>query len=284
MSGRKRKAEDDPPDSRFERMSFSPSPAPSSATVRQSATLSRQTKKAKTSLTGRCLPLPRLLETLSPGQLRHVLQSVCERHPHIGADIMTTAPRPNVDSVIGILESYETAVKQAFPFGDPPSSDYAFNRVRPLYMQLLDAFRDFTPRFLPPEESQPATSLAFLDRVTDLIHRLPNWDSYQHNRYKHEAYEDVAKAWAAVVREALKKAGGIGLQVHGWDQKLIKHDNMSGGKMSEALSELRSSLGWMDKPVTGFETDSAPDNIPSIREQLYSNTYGTTTPISVGPW
>jgi protein Cut8 len=147
---------------------------------------------------------------------------------------------------------------------------------------LLDSLKDFTPHFLPPNEQQPATSLAFLDGATDIIHRLPNWDTYQHNRHKQEAYEEMAKAWAIVIREAAKRAGGIQLQYGGWDQKIAKHNEISGGKMQEAVNELRGGLGWM-----GAESDNAPPAGPadtmSIRQQLLSGNYGSGS-ASIGAW
>ena len=237
-------------------------------------------------MSGRPLALPRLLETLSADDMRALLRSICDRHPAIGAEVTYTAPRPGVASTLGVLENYETALRQSFPFGVRETSDYAYNRVKQPLTDVIDALKDYTPHFLPPHETQTQTSLSFLDGVTNLIHRLPNWDSYQHNRHKHEAYEEVAKAWALVIREAAKRGGGIQLQIGGWDQKLLKHNELSGGKMEEAMQELRTSLGWMEN---GNDSNSAqgatPANDPmSIRQQLFSGTYGMDTAVRVGPW
>jgi protein Cut8 len=152
-------------------------------------------------------------------------------------------------------------------------------------MDVLDALKDYTPNFLPPNEAQAGTSLSFLDGVTNLIHRLPNWDSYQYNRHKAEAYEEIAKAWALVIREAAKKGGGIQLQFGGWDQKLAKHNEMSGGKMEEAMNELHTSLGWMGNNGAAETSGPGGANDPgSIRQQLLNGTYGLSQPVRVGPW
>ena len=263
-------------------MSSSPSPGPPSP-FRVGQERTKQVKRARTNITGRPLPLSRLLETLSPDQLRGVLQTVCDRHPDIGREINTSAPNPSVPSTLSILHNYENAFKEAFPYGDRPSSDYAFNRVRPTLTALLDALKDFTPHFLPPNETQSATSLTFLDGATDIIHNLPEWDSMQHNRHKEDAYEEMAKAWSAVIKEAIKKGGGLQLQYNGWDQKLVKHNQASGGKMTEALSELKASLGWKEG-ATGFGGAGAGSGEGrTIRDQLWNNTYGAS-PIAVGPW
>jgi protein Cut8 len=91
----------------------------------------------------------------------------------------------------------------------------------------------------------------------------------------------MAKAWAIVIREAAKKAGGIQLQYGGWDQKIAKHNDISGGKMLEAVNELRGGLGWMgaDAPAA-----NKPEDAMSIRQQLLSGNYGMGTTAGVGAW
>jgi protein Cut8 len=279
MSGRKRKAEDEGNSGDDDRMSASPSASP--------AVLPRPPprgmKRMRTNISGRPLPLPRLLETLGADDMRNLLQSICQRHPDIGNEVVSTAPRPSIQSTLEVLAKYESAFQAAFPFGGRSSSDYAYNRVRQQLLELLDSLKDFTPHFLPPNEQQPATSLAFLDGATDIIHRLPDWDTYQHNRHKQEAYEEMAKAWAIVIREAAKKAGGIQLQYGGWDQKIAKHNEVSHGKMQEAVNELRGGLGWMGAEASNPATGASADAM-SIRQQLLSGNYGGGSSASIGAW
>ncbi|KAF2184336.1 tethering factor for nuclear proteasome sts1 [Zopfia rhizophila CBS 207.26] len=279
MSSRKRKADDEGSGGDDDRMSASPSGSPAVLP----RPLRHTTKRMRTNVSGRRLPLPRLLETLGADEMRSILQSICERHPEIGTEVVSTAPRPSVQTTLEVLSNYESTFQAAFPFGGRASSDYSYNRVRQHLIELLDALKDFTPHFLPPNESQPATSLAFLDGATEIIHHLPDWDTYQHNRHKQEAYEEMAKAWAVVIREAAKRAGGIQLQYGGWDQKMAKHNEASGGRMQEAVNELRGSLGWMGgesvNPAAGGPADTM-----SIRQQLLNGTYGMGAPVRVGPW
>lgn len=277
MSNRKRKADDDGSGGDDDRMSASPSGSPA---IMARPLVKSSTKRMRTNISGRPLPLPRLLETLSADDMRNVLRSICEHHPQIGHEVLATAPRPNIQSTLEVLVKYERSFQEAFPFGGRASSDYAYNRVRQHLIELLEALKDFTPHFLPPNESQPATSLAFLDGATDIIHRLPDWDTYQHNRHKQEAYEEMAKAWAAVIREASKKAGGIQLQYGGWDQKVAKHNEMSGGRMQEAVNELRVSLGWMGTEGQQPNVNQQPT---SVRDQLFNGTYGMGAS-TVGAW
>ena len=282
--GRKRKAEDDESyesGSLDDRMSASPSDSP--AISHRPLPTQRQIKRARSGPAGRPLSLPRLLETLDADAMRTVLQSICERHPALGSEVVHTAPRPTVASALEVLKRYDSSLRSSFPFGGRPSSDYAYNRVRQPLMDLLEAMNDFTPHFLPPNEPQTSLSLSFLDGATEIINRLPTWDSGQNNMHKQNAYEEISKAWTLVIREAAKRGGGIQLQYGGWDQKLGKHNQEANGKLQEALNELSASLGWIGgQTLSGSNTASA--GLGSIRRQLLSGTYGTSLPVGVGPW
>lgn len=164
----------------------------------------------------------------------------------------------------------------AFPIGDSSGSDYSYNRVRHHLITLLDALSDFTPQFLPPVESQSSTSLTYLDGVMNIIHELPRWDSASHNLTKENAYEEIARAWVCVIREAAKRGGGIQLQYGGWDEKLRRHDGLAGGRLAAAVNELRQSLGWM-AAGRGPGMDH-PNAQPSIRQQLFSGAYASGAP------
>ncbi|KAF2142554.1 uncharacterized protein K452DRAFT_249347 [Aplosporella prunicola CBS 121167] len=282
MASRKRKADEDIADN-DERMSASPSASPSMP-LRSLPQAQPRSKRMRTNVSGRPLGLSRMLETLSADEMRSLLQSICDRHPDIGHEVVNTAPRPSVQSALQVLSNYESALQASFPFGNRNSSDYAYNRVKQALVELLDALKDYTPHFLPPNEQQTATSLSYLDSATEIIHRLPNWDTYQHNRHKQDAYEEMAKAWTMVVRESAKRGGGIQIQYGGWDQKIAKHNELSGNKMQEAVSELRSHLGWMGGDASGPQAGAGQSNQQSIRDQLLNGTYGLGAPVRVGPW
>ncbi len=293
MTNRKRKAEDDDYAAGLDRygshesnssgdgddrMSASPSNSP----ALQQPSHHRQVKRVRPNVSGRPLTLSRLLETLDAQAMRTVLASICERHPVIGSEVVSTAPRPSVSSALNVLSSYESCLKASFPFGGNSSSDYAYNRVKQPLTDLLDALNDFTPHFLPPNESQASTSLSFLDDATEIIHRLPVWDSFQNNLPKQTAYEEISKAWALVVREAAKRGGGIQLQYGGWDQKLAKHNERAGGRMQSAVNELRSNLGWIGGAQHLSSSNGAQADIGSIRQQLFSGNYGTIPLVRAG--
>ena len=276
MSGRKRKASEEPPDN--DRMSTSPAASPSVSN--RTLPSSRSIKRTRTgNAAGRPIALPRLLETLNANEMRQLLQNVCDQHPELQQEIVSKAPRPSIESTLSVLSKYEYDFREAFPLGNRPTSDYAYNRVRQHLQQLIEALRDFTPHFLPPQETQPTLSLNYLDAVTNVISRLPDWDTYQHQRHKNDAYDEIAKAWALVIREAAKRAGGFHLQFGGWDQKLVEHNQKSGGKMEEAVNELKAALGFMQAGA-GASPGISDERI-NIRQQLFAGSYGQQ--LGVGP-
>jgi protein Cut8 len=272
MSSRKRKADEE-----NDEMSVSPQSSPAT-TSRQ---LSRPSKKFRAShdlLAGRTLSLPRLLETLDTTQLRTVLQTICERHPDIGHEIVTGAPRPSSASALQVLGEYQDKFKAAVPYG-VSSSDYTYYRVKQPLAALVDAISDFTPQFLPPIETQANVSLQYLDGATKIIHELPNFDSISYRHHKDGAYEEISRAWALVITEASKRGAGFALHTGGWDQTLTKHNQQSGGKLQAAMDAMVHA-GW-----TGSNSHSsghASSDPNSILNQLMNGTYGS--PVRVGPW
>lgn len=262
-------------------MSASPTNSPSLSS--RSSPVHRQTKRARSGPAGRPLALSRLLETLDAESLRSVLQSICTRHPALGTEVENTAPKPSVSSAISVLKNYESVLQTSFPYGGDSTSDYAYNRVKQALMNLLDALADFTPHFLPPNESQTTQSLAFLDDATNIIHNLPEWSTFQNNLHKQNAYEEVSRAWTLVIRETAKKAGGIQLQYGGWDQKISKHNQQAHGKLQEVMDELTANIGWIAGQPPGQQNNRGAD-ISSVRQELLSGTYGSNLPVQVGPW
>lgn len=279
MSSRKRKASEEPAD---HDMSPSPSASPNISTTNRP----RIAKRTRTgAANGRPLALPRLLETLSADQMRQLLQNVCEQHPDLQHEIVTRAPRPSIESTLSVLARYESNFRESFPLGNRTTSDYAYNRVRQHLLQLIEAVREYTPHFLPPHETQDASSLAYLDSVTNMIHRLPDWDTYLHQRHKDEAYDEIAKAWALVIREAAKRAGGFHLQFGGWDHKLVEHNQKSGGRMEEAMNELKAATGFFGQNTNAPPTtQGVSDERASIRQQLFSGTYGQQLGVGKSGW
>lgn len=263
-------------------MSASPTNSPGLSS--RSLPSQRQTKRSRSGLISRPLALSRLLETLDADSLRNVLQSICTRHPELGTEVENTSPKPSVSSALNVLKTYESVFQSSFPFGGDSTSDYAYNRVKHALINLLDALADFTPHFLPPNESQTTQSLAFLDGATDIIHSLPEWSTFQNNLHKQSAYEEIARAWTQAIREAAKRAGGIQLQTNGWDQKISKHNEQSHGKLQEAMNELTAHLKWICDQAPGQQRSFCDDDRSSVRQELLSGTYGSNLSVQFRPW
>ncbi|KAK2591024.1 Tethering factor for nuclear proteasome sts1 [Conoideocrella luteorostrata] len=269
MANRKRKADEDGD----ETMSPLSSPAISSRT------LARPSKKVRSNeIIGRPLALPRLLETLDASQLRSVLERICELHSDIREDVVSEAPRPSVSSAVHVLQGYQRKLNEAVPYGES-SAEYTYYRVKEPLVALIDALSDFTPQYLPPNETQPTKSLQFLDDATKLIHELPDWEPQAYRHHKENAYDEISKAWALVISEAGKRGGGINLHSGGWDQRLAHHNEQSGGRLSSAISVMANSIGWMG---SGPNSSGNPAEQNSILNQLMSGAYGP--PVRVGPW
>lgn len=232
-------------------------------------------------MAGRPLSLPRLLETLDNTQLRTVLQTICERHPDIGREVVSSAPRPSVASALQVLGEYQQKLRAAVPFGQS-SSDYTYFRVKQPLAALVDAISDFTPQFLPPVEQQTNISLQYLDAATKVIHELPDWESQQYRHHKDNAYDEISGAWALVITEAAKRGGGFVLHTGGWDQRLAKHNQQSGGKLEQAMSAMATGVPWAGSNANAPPTSSGLSDPNSILNQLINGTYGS--PVRVGPW
>ncbi|KAJ4265619.1 Tethering factor for nuclear proteasome sts1 [Fusarium torreyae] len=270
MASRKRKADEDGDETMSPRSSPTISARP----------LARPSKKVRSNeAIGRPLALPRLLETLDTSQLRTVLERICERHPDIGHEVVSQAPRPSVSSALEVLQGYEEKLNSALPYGDT-SPEYTYYRVKEHLVALIDALSDFTPQFLPPNETQPTKSLEFLNEATNIIHKLPDWEPQTYRYHKENAYEEISKAWALVINEASKKAGGLNLHTGGWDQILSRHNEQSGGRLASAINAMSTSVGWMGPNVSSGS--GGPSDPNSILNQLMSGTYGA--PVRVGPW
>ena len=273
-NSRKRKASPSP--DRDDEMSTSP--APSNARLPSMTPSSR--KRIRPNLIGKPLSVDRLLETLDKESLRSVLQTLVDRNPAIKEEVTHLSPRPSIQNTLQVLRQYHNKLVASFPLDPNPRSDYCYDRVRPQWHALLDALTDFTPHFLPPNEPQCTVALEYLDGVTQIVHDLPEWDTAQYNLAKQNAYEEISRAWAAVIKEASKRGGGIQLQYNGWEEKLRLHNQKSNGLMREAYEELVAALGWL-RPGSQHDQQQ-PSN---VRQQLFSGTYGMEQPtIRTGMW
>lgn len=214
--------------------STTPSPRPHNATI----------KRARTDDRGRPLPLSRLLETMDVEVLRDILTRACEASPHLTTEVQKAAPKPTVTNALAVIRGYERRFEELFPYGGSKTSPYAYDRVKQPFLLLLEALGDFTSNFLPPVETQIATTLQYLDGATNILHRIPNFESAQHSTHKTNAYESIAKAWCVALKEAEKRGGGIQITNNGWDKRLMRHYEVAGQPLGPAIQELQKVTSW----------------------------------------
>ncbi|KAK9362259.1 Cut8 six-helix bundle-domain-containing protein [Lipomyces starkeyi] len=200
-------------------------------------------KRARTEIIGRPLPLSRQLESLSAQALKAIICSLADKHAYLVNEVSSMAPTPTVSSSLELLARHLDRISSAFPYKGDPAGDYAYIRVRPHITEFLDAVSDYTPHFLPPREQQVGNCLQFLDGVTSLVHRLPEWRADANNALKHAAYDELSRAWSLAVREALKRANGIVLEYGGWREKIAKHNESAAGRLQSAVDAVDQGLG-----------------------------------------
>lgn len=88
-----------------------------------------------------------------------------------------------------------------------------------------------------------------------------------------------------MIREAAKRAGGFHLQFGGWDHKLVEHNQKSRGRMEEAVNELKAATGFQGQSSASSGTQQGvSDERASIRQQLFSGTYGQQLGVGKSGW
>lgn len=201
--------------------------------------------KAQRTRSAHRLPTARLLEGLGTEALVGMLHTLSQRHPELDDEMRALVPRPSLHSTLAKLHDLSDKITQAFPYGGDPAGEYAHQRVQPCVQDLLAALEDYTPHFLLPLEQQPMVSLAYLDGVSALLHKLPGWATRAHNAPRRGAYEAVARAWITTIKEAAKRGGGVGLVAGGWLEKIQRHDALADGLLQDVVQTARDELGWL---------------------------------------
>ncbi|VVT45754.1 uncharacterized protein SAPINGB_P000874 [Magnusiomyces paraingens] len=208
---------------------------------------SKPTKRARFDrMSGRPLPVARLVETLDKKALETLVTALVHARPDMAPAIHALAPAVSVASALTALSAKLETIFLGLPYKGDQAGDYAYLRVRPAIDDFLAALADYTAHFLPPNETQPSNSLAFLDAATMLLHKLPTWASPENNHARTVAYDRIAAAWVLALQEAEKRANGLGLAYGGWQHKLDNHNELSGQLLTPAASYLRNALRWMN--------------------------------------
>lgn len=192
---------------------------------------------------GRSFPISRLLEHLDAPILRNIIQTLVDRHPTLSLEVAGLLSLPDLSSVISILNGIEEQLQLSFPYGGDSKGDYAYNRVRPVLQRFMDALVEYTHIFLPPYEMNKSLTLTFLDHISSMLHRLPEWNNPTHNYYKEELYDIISNAWISTIFN-MSKEGYDGINGDEWIAKLIKHNEISGGRFKAVIDIARNELAW----------------------------------------
>lgn len=190
---------------------------------------------------GRSFPIARLLEHLDGSSLRNIIQTLVDRYPTLSLEIANLSSRPDLSSVISILNGMEEQVRRSFPYGGDPMGEYAYNRIRPILQTLIDALLEYTCIFLPPYESNRRLTLTFLDHITSMLHRFPEWNNPIHNYSKEELYDEISNAWISAI-SSISKECLDGINGNEWIKKLIKHNEVAGGRFKCAVNIVKNKL------------------------------------------
>ncbi|CAJ0848375.1 6327_t:CDS:2, partial [Entrophospora sp. SA101] len=120
--------------------------------------------------------------------------------------ISSNVPRPTIHSVSTVLAGLEKRYHDSFPYSKwgHLKDDYSFNRVKPAILDLKAAIIDYADHFTSSEEF-PTITFSFLHLVTEIAHRLPEWDNRSHNEIKHDLYLKLVEYWQKATREAANK-------------------------------------------------------------------------------
>ena len=153
-------------------------------------------------------------------------------------------------------------MNESFPYSKwaPDRSDYSFNRVQPILMEIKDVIMHYMPYFVEPTSytrelahEYPDHAFGFLHMATSLVHRLPLWHNASHNdETRGDLYLVLGRGWNTACAELVRRVKEEGKMfassvVTEWGQNLFTHAEHVGGRFgfAEAVEAFRASCGWM---------------------------------------
>ncbi|TPX31413.1 hypothetical protein SmJEL517_g05274 [Synchytrium microbalum] len=212
--------------------------------------------------------IDRVLDTLDKSQIITILTTLIQQHPTLSSTIAQMLPRPTLKTVSTVLSGLEKKLNDSFPFNKwgPDRSDYSFNRVRPILIEVKDAIMHYMPYFIEPisytremAHEYPDHAFGFLQMATTLAHRLPLWQNASHNdETRGDLYIVLGRGWNTTCTELVRRVKEEGKMyttsmVAEWGQNLLTHAEHVGGRFgfAEAVDTFRASCGWMTPESVG---------------------------------
>ncbi|ORZ09167.1 Cut8 six-helix bundle-domain-containing protein [Absidia repens] len=216
-------------------------------------------KRNKTGITKRT-PLNLKLATMDKDKLLQVLASLLETQPDLKHDIMTYIPAPTIPSALAVLNDIEKKFHASFPYNKngPRRDHYTFSRVRESLLDLIDTITQYSHHFVSASIF-PTTCFSYLDQVTYFAHRLPTWDTDQHNQPRLDLYNDLALFWkqaiqltsAKISKESSFHSDTIAL----WARNLAHHNTLANGLLDEAIYEFNQC--FLSPPPPPLQSQSS---------------------------
>ncbi|KAG1454980.1 hypothetical protein G6F56_007184 [Rhizopus delemar] len=192
-----------------------------------------------------------LLENMDKEALIHVIQHFLNKQPGLIHDVMTYIPEPTISSAMNVLLEMEKKFIQSFPFNKHGvgRDDYTFSRVREPLADLIDTLIQYTHHFTSAQVF-PTTCFIFLDHATHIAHRLPTWDSEEHNTIQRNLYQQLNEFWKSAIQSTSSKLrqGEIYSPdtVSEWARSLAQHNGFTHGYyFTESVHEFTKQLGSM---------------------------------------
>lgn len=100
-----------------------------------------QRRKEETEVTRLRPKLVGVLQSLEKDQIIDIVTSLLDQKPILTLNFLSLLPKPTLKTVTIQLQTLEKRLQSSFPYtkwGADHSSDYAFNRVKPVLSELLD--------------------------------------------------------------------------------------------------------------------------------------------------
>lgn len=168
---------------------------------------STRLKRTKTPrILGQSLPVNRLIEVLDHQALQNLLQAVVNHHPEVASTISKIAPRPSASDAITLMQAKFDSILHHLPYKCDVESDYSYIRIKSHLTEFLNCLSDFILNLLPPMESNLPNACTVLDKITNMIHDLPNFSNNEFQYTKAMAYEQIANSWLIVLMHKADEA------------------------------------------------------------------------------
>ncbi|KAL3233599.1 Tethering factor for nuclear proteasome STS1 [Nakaseomyces bracarensis] len=217
---------------------------------------------------GQALPVHRSLEMMSKEQLGAVLLEMLKQHPEASVTFQS-----KVNGYQFGFEKYQQLLKEkvealyaSVPYNRSYDNnnldDYAFVRMRPHIMELLNCLVDCALDNLPPRKASLHESLKFLDSCTQLVLDLPRFELGSNNYYYDKCVEQLAHLWCSLIEEIAKDINMVmNTPLTTWIDKLESYNDRSRGLLQQPLTLFRSLAS--DGDLFAEEERSSNSLVPS---------------------